>query len=440
MSANQSTLAVQAGTTAVTVAEAKLGPWLVIAACTFNAVLCYINTRGWLYIGNTQITICELVILASGLFSIRSHIGARAYQISALIFLYSMFARLINPDLYLETLHDVAIMYIFYKLGTLTSIETGNRTLWIAMVIAIAFGVLEWKMLPTFENLFNIWNYYVNKGLIDPDQANLSGTVLYPSGFRGTAAVRMMFAGEFGSHRISSIFLEPTGLGYFAEVAFAWCVSTACGPWWSRLALLFMSVVCFVLPDSRLGSTTCLLMLILSFVPFLRSNLAVFLMPLLAVIALTIYGAFHEIPGVQPSLITDDFPGRLLFSGRLLGYWDLIHWMGFALSPVYTTDTGFAYQINNLGLPSTFLLLVVFARNTPRTLAAARMRAMIAIYYTTSLSIGNAVFSIKTAALLWFLYGTTNAISRAKSRLVPAAPPESSNRAIIPYAGEGSSA
>jgi putative polymerase len=42
------------------------------------------------------------------------------------------------------------------------------------------------------------------------------------------------------------------------------------------------------------------------------------------------------------------------------------------------------------------------------------MKAMISVYFATSLCIGASVFTIKTAALLWFLYGTTNAVSRAE--------------------------
>jgi hypothetical protein len=38
------------------------------------------------------------------------------------------------------------------------------------------------------------------------------------------------------------------------------------------------------------------------------------------------------------------------------------------------------------------------------------MKAMISVYMATSLCIGANMFTIKTAALLWFLYGTTNAV------------------------------
>ena len=39
------------------------------------------------------------------------------------------------------------------------------------------------------------------------------------------------------------------------------------------------------------------------------------------------------------------------------------------------------------------------------------MKAMIAVYMAASLCIGANMFTIKTAALCWFLYGAANAVS-----------------------------
>ena len=55
-------------------------------------------------------------------------------------------------------------------------------------------------------------------------------------------------------------------------------------------------------------------------------------------------------------------------------------------------------------------LLAFFAFNEARTAEAASMKAMISVYMATSLCIGANMFSIKTAALAWFLYGATNAV------------------------------
>ncbi len=43
------------------------------------------------------------------------------------------------------------------------------------------------------------------------------------------------------------------------------------------------------------------------------------------------------------------------------------------------------------------------------------MRGMIALYVTLSLCVGASVFSIKTGALCWFLYGVTTQVQRFTS-------------------------
>jgi putative polymerase len=100
-----------------------------------------------------------------------------------------------------------------------------------------------------------------------------------------------------------------------------------------------------------------------------------------------------------------------LFSGRLLDFWNLQQWLALSPSQVYTADTGYAYVINNLGLPLALFFLGIFAFLKPRTPEAASMKAMIAVYMAASLCIGANMFTIKTAALCWFLYGAANAVS-----------------------------
>jgi putative polymerase len=391
----------------------KLGPRIVIAALLFNLVLCFIQTRNWVQIANPEIAACELVIMLAGFSLMRQRITEVAMRIMGVIVVYEIGIKLINPGLDLKILHDVAIMYIFYEIGTMYSVEAGNRLLWTAMAIVLVVGFFELLSPALFGDVFDVWDYYVNKGVIGQDVVNYSQTNLFLSGNRGAAASRTFFPGLLGPHRVSSVFLEPDSLGNFAAIAFAWCLSTSIGKRSVRAVLFGLAMLCFVLADSRFASGCCLLMLILRFTIF-RSKFIVFLLPVMMMSALTVVGSIHELPGVVPSIQGDNLAGRLLFSGRLLNYWDVQQWFGFAASPVYTADTGYAYVINNLGLPLALFLLGIFAAFPCRSKEAMIMKAMISVYFATSLCIGASVFTIKTAALLWFLYGTTNAVSRAE--------------------------
>jgi putative polymerase len=390
----------------------KLGPRIVLAALLFNLGLCFVQTRHWVQIANPEIVACELAIMMAGFLLMRHRMTEVAMRVAGVIIVYEIAIKLINPGLDLKIVHDVAIMYIFYEIGTMYSMEAGNRLLWTAMAIVLAVGFFELLAPTLFGDVFDVWDYYVNKGVIGQDVVNYSQTNLFISGNRGAAASRTFFPGLLGPHRVSSVFLEPDSLGNFAAVAFAWCLSTSVGNRSGRVILLGLAMLCFVLADSRFASGCCLLMLLMRFT-LARSKFIVFLLPVIVMSALTLAGSIHELPGVVPSIQGDNLAGRLLFSGRLLDYWDIQQWLGFAASPVYTADTGYAYVINNLGLPLALFLLAAFAVSPSRNKEAMMMKAMISVYFATSLCIGASVFTIKTAALLWFLYGTTNAIARS---------------------------
>lgn len=386
------------------------GSWLVLGAAMFNLLLCFANTRHWIAAGNADIILIELVILTAGLVCIRHHIGKTTIQAVLLVILYLVGLKLINPGLDLKILHDVAIMYVFYKLGSLSSIERANRTLWILMLIVLGFGAFEWLVPDLFGRIFNVWSYYVNKGVIGQDAVDYSGSNLFISGSRGSTALRNFFPGIFGAHRISSVFLEPDSLGNFAVIVFAWCLSTRTSTARSRYALLALSGLCVVLADSRFAGICCIVMLVCRQTLLLRSSAFVVFAPVAVVIGLTIAGSFSPMPrNTPPFILQDDFVGRLLFSGRLLNGWGAEQWFGVAASQVYTADTGYAYFINNLGLPLAFIMLLSLAFNRTAGPEAAWMKAMMSIYFAASLCIGASVFTIKTASLLWFLYGAANA-------------------------------
>jgi len=381
-------------------------------------------------LGSGGIAVFEILILLAGLMSFKGHFSKELIQLALLVVLYLAAISFINPGVDLKILHDLGIMVIFYRLGNLTSIGAANRLMWIVMLIVLAIGFFELLLPDVFGTVFDVWSYYVNKGVIPQNTVNLSHSNLFISGNRGSDAVRTFFPKLLGSHRVSSVFLEPDSLGNFAVVTFAWCMSTASGSLRGRILLLLCACLCFVLPDSRFASNCCVFMLMAKvFVPN-RPSILVIMIPVSVLLGLVIAGAISPMPGgMLPAIINDDFTGRLLFSARLLNYWHLPQWLGLSPSQIYTADTGYAYLINNLGLALTVLVLACFACSTERSVEAKTMKTMISIYFATALCVGASVFTIKTAALLWFLYGAANApdlavnpfakqVWRRKTRLV----------------------
>ena len=392
---------------AAAVDRSGLGFWLVVFAAIFNVGLCFIETRGWMKISNLVVAIVELAIMGLGVLAIRRSVMPRTALLLALCVAFVIGMKLVNPDLSVKILHDFGIMYIFYKLGLSASPGQALRLVRLLMAVVLALGFFELLFTDAFERTFDVWSYYVDKGVIAQTTVNYSGTNLFLSGDRG-ALSRTFFPSLLGSHRVSSIFLEPVSLGNYATIMFAWCISTTIGSRRTRGIILALSLLCIVLADGRFAGGCCALMALTRLLPLERSRLFVFLVPVVIMTALTLLGATDELQGTVPAIMSDDFHGRLLFSGRLLDYWNFPQWFGLLPSQVYTADTGYAYVVNNLGLPMALLLLALFALHPAVRPEAGRMKMLVTIYIATSLCIGASIFTIKTAALLWFLYGVAN--------------------------------
>jgi putative polymerase len=147
-------------------AVSPVGPRLVLVALLFNMVLCLITTRAGIHMSNAVVIVVELGILSVGLFAIRHRISAQAAQITGVLCVFLTGMKLINPGLDLKIIHDIGIMYIFYELGMMSSVQQANRLVWWAMSIVIAVGLFELLLPNVFASFFDEWTYYVDKGVI----------------------------------------------------------------------------------------------------------------------------------------------------------------------------------------------------------------------------------------------------------------------------------
>jgi len=386
-----------------------VGPVLVIVAVFFNAGLCFISTVAGIHSSAATVIVCEILILAIGFYAIRDRITVRAMRIMLVTTFLLLGMKLINADLDLKILHDLAIDYVFYLLGTMTGLQRANRLLWIVTIGVLAVSSVEVTMPGFYSSMFNAWSYYVDKGVL-VNAVNYGNTTSFISGIRGGQEARTFFPSILGQARFSSVFLEPVSLGNFSVIIFAWCISTKVSKGRMKTLLVFLAALVAVLCDSRFAFVCWLLMVLLRVTPLYRSKLMIFCIPLFAMMALLTVASINPTVYGHPYIMSDDFPGRLLFSGRLLNFWGWKQWFALAKSPVYVSDTGYAYAVSALGLPIALFMLALFAAQPTRTQEAVSMKAMLTVYMATSLCIGANMFTIKTAALVWLLYGATNAV------------------------------
>lgn len=370
--------------------------WPVIAATLFNAVLCMLATRGF-SIDARVIAFCEIVITGCALFLGRDAIDEMfLITLGALIGFCTSLWLIARGDL--TVLRDLGIPFAFFALGAARGkTEAADLLIYVLLSVTAVIALFEWFDLAAFTRVFDILSYYFAKGAVGTNQLTVTGTKLFVSGIR---AQRMLLP-FLGEQRISSIFLEPISIANFAVISFGWLVCRLPKKPVANGTFIAICLVLIVLADSRFALILCCMIAFLS-IAFRRVQVPAAAFLPCAVLLLLGFVAFAPVPSVY----TNTFAGRLYGSGVLLASFDLSAWFG--LSPPATTpwDSGYAYIFGNVGIIGVAIAWLAFVAVPLTSSFGQRFCSIVALYIAALLAIsGVSVFSIKTAALLWFLYG-----------------------------------
>jgi putative polymerase len=382
--------------------RARLACGLVFAAVTFNVVLCYLNTKHILPVSESYIIASETFIVGVAAVVSYRFLNTETLIMLLLFLAYVCAIWLITGTLNPRTIRAILIPVVFFALGyTSAKPADADKLLYTLMLVVLVIGLYEWLFPESFLKNFDILSYYVAKGGLSDELAHSATSNFYVSGMR-TEDAHQSF--EFlGAHRVSSIFLEPVTTGNFATVSFIWL--------WLRhktnpINILFLGicVLLILMSDSRFAAFSSAALLIGYYVPVLRSKAVIFAMPFVFAIALVFIASM-----LGPSYVDNSFTGRLVISGLELRSFDIADWFGdFGTKPsLEQSDAGYAYVFNRVGIIGSVALWALFSASNPETKEAARLKILIAIYVCFSLTIGEAFISIKTSALIWFLYGAS---------------------------------
>jgi len=386
-----------------------LAPTVVFAALLFNFILCFLKTRG-LNIGQVAVIGSEVAILVMGGLLIFPTASRATVAYFLALVAYVGFLRYFNFALDLKIGIDLSIPVIFWVLGEkYADLRGADRIVLAATIIVVIVGLFEWFWLDEYQNYFDIFQYYVDKGSADASQAAISGTKLFVSGIRPAGEGREVLPG-LGNHRDSSIFLEPIGAGNFGALVFFWAIHRFSAAPRINAVLIALALGIIILADTRLGAILCGIGLVARAVPLARKPPILFLIPAVMPV-LILYVTALQTHGT----IDNGFVGRIYSAGHVLQSWDLLQWMGLEPSPIAAYDAGYGYLISNFGLLAALLLWAVAVR--PRGLVATGGFGLTTVVYLgLSLCVTGSPLSIKTAALLWFLNGV---LSRPVDAPVP---------------------
>jgi putative polymerase len=211
--------------------------------------------------------------------------------------------------------------------------------------------------------------------------------------------------GFISFHRLSSTFLEPVSLGNYCIVVVAFvCARFTRLRWPMRWFLLGGAVLAIIGSDGRLAAVTSSAIIVVSmFAARLPRHSWAMYLPAVAMVAFLLV----ELAAVQSG--SDDFIGRIAHTMELLKRFSLAEYVGLSTDRTLlaeAVDSGFAYLIltqSLVGLAAIWLVVAFAARNaTPEQVRFAHATC---IYLSFSMMVSFAFLTVKTAALLWFIYG-----------------------------------
>lgn len=381
--------------------EQRLVLAIMTAAVVYQAILCLINTQVF-SISRAMVGMAEAMILAACLPILVRRLLPGVIIILTLMGALLCLLTLVSGEVEIKAFRDLLIPLAFFWLGcNVGRPEVADRALTYAFSVVLIMGLFEFFLLDLYTEFFNIFGYYVNIGNLQVITEYVRDSKLQMNGIRPDGIGRTLLPGLLGSHRVSSVFLEPVSLGNFASITAAWGLSRDKSEWRKGAFFVIAAIVLMVLADSRFALMSVSLMIAIR---VLLSGSAIYLAILapfgaIAIVLVTGY--------LIPERIGDTFLGRLAISGWALAEFDAAMLLGVAPGENFA-DMGYAYVISTFSLPLCLLLwFSLWLLNIPDE-RGQRFRAFISIYIALILCVsGTSLFAFKTAAMLWFLVGCT---------------------------------
>ena len=394
---------------------------LIVGTISFNAVLCFLNTRG-VAISNVHVVISEAVLISAAVLACRNYLNLIHVSVLSLIVLYTVtlsalrYADVPAGGFDPKISRDLIIPVAFFLLGkAVNDVKTADKVVFTATSILLSFAIFEYFFLDAFLKVFGVAEYYIARGTLGASKSALNVSQgLMASGFRPPDQGRTLLS-FLGDHRVGSLLLEPSSLGNFGTLVTLWAVVRSRMEGRLYLWCALGGLALLVLSDTRFNAYFLVLAIVILMAPPRLTTPAVFLLPFITILALYLFGAsadsyhadsYHDVPMVEGRGVYD----RMLYSGRVLLDFDAYNWFGLKVSRAQTFDSGYGYVVSNVGIIGFAALWILFMSLEGSSRFFCSFRNVTALYFATLLCISASQFTIKIAALLWFLLGVLSTV------------------------------
>jgi len=381
---------------------------LVAASAFYSLFLCWLFTKG-LPVSNTVVALADaaIVICAAALVTFK-RLDALLIVLCGLaanFLLISIFSQKLD----FKSVRDAVAIVVFLALGlTAGNASNAKRAFFIIAAGVAGFGLFEFFAPRFYVATFHILQFYIMRGVVDRSVGEWFDSSLFVSGLRGGSRNLLPI---LGSHRVSSIFMEPVSMGNFGAIAVAWALSLSRRSWLTAVFAAAIGASAIVMADARFAAIATLLFFAARLAPLAWTRFILALAPLIA-IGLLIWCSTALSP------IGDDLPSRLSVSGAAIVSLTPLELFGLSPGGPATLDSGYAYALTAFGLPLCLALWTAFVLLPTNGAPAARFKLLIGCYICALLCVsGSSLFALKTGALLWFLLGSMMAEERAAARV-----------------------
>lgn len=372
----------------------------LMGSVMYQAVLCLVSTK--LHpVTPALFAATELVIFAACIPLAMRRIPPGVVLVVAVIAANQCVLALMRGQVDFKAVRDIAIPILFLWAGmNFSNVRSADRMIAMIVAVVIAVGLFELLFLDTFTEYFNIYAYYVNLGRLTESADFVNESRLQLNGVRPDEIGRTILPMVFGSHRVSSVFLEPVSLGNFAVIIAAWGLSK--GRDEARTGTLFFIAACVLIAmaDSRYGLVAVALLVVMRFMLAGVEHALAYTFPFIALAGNLAIGA------LMPEASGDNFMGRLAWSGKALLDFSAGLVAGWEQPMNTFGDMGYAYVISRFGLLACLFVWFCFCFLRMADERGVRYRAYLSLYLSLILCVsGQSLFALKTAGITWFLLG-----------------------------------
>jgi hypothetical protein len=374
---------------------------LIVISILLNAILALITAHIF-PVSNTLVIFSELSIYVFSIFLIvktgPKNGDKPVYQLFAVIVFATLLVSIAGGFIFVDAIRNFLIICLFTLLGLRINEVYVHKAVFTVSVCVFTFLVIEIISLDLYVSIFEPAKYYASsrgKGISEFNELGVFNAAL---GF----STRFSY-GIFSGPRASSVFLEQVGLGNFSQILCIYLLvfNKALKP----LLKLFYMLVIFVAVTSAesrsAGGVIALFILIFLFKDFIPAYTNALVLPFVLFIGFAFLNLFEF-------TYADNLSGRFYLGMKHLADFNVLELVGGGIKNINNYwDSGYPYLLASttiFGVVSFYFFCSFYLH---QGFERARLLAiLVTLYIFLNIIVsGNSTYSIKTAPLLWLMFG-----------------------------------